>query len=326
MSFGKAISVPFAIALILLVAAAAAGPQKGKDPARVHFDQGVKLYEDGQYEQAAIAFARAYEIKPSYKILFNIGQAEAELEHYALALDAFTRYLAEGGAEVPPERVQLVKSEVERLNVLVGMVNIQCAIEGAKIRIDNETIGETPIAGPFFVDIGKHEVVVSKGQDELLREIVRVAGGQTITLEVGLEQAAAVAPADGGESEPAQEAAEPEPKDEGGKKRVWTWVALGVGAAVGIAGGAVGGAAMARKNSLEEECAGNHCLQSSKGEADAIRTMNLTADILYGVAGAAAVTALILFFVEPDDEPQAAVAVTPAVTAAGAGLMVGGRF
>ena len=119
---------------------------------------------------------------------------------------------------------------------------------------------------------------------------------------------------------------EPEAEDEGGGGRVWNWVALGVGGAAGIAGAAIGGAAMSKKSTLEDSCDGNHCPPSQQGEADTIETMNLTADVLFGVAAAGIITGVILFFVEPDDESEAEVAVTPAFTGNGAGLAVGGRF
>jgi hypothetical protein len=275
------------------------------------------LYEDGQYEQAAIAFARAYELKPSFKLLFNIGQAESELKHYARALEAFTRYLAEGGKQVPPDRIAEVKSEIERLNALVGMIIVECSVAGAKVKLDNETKGETPLEYPIFVDIGKHEVVIKKGQEELLREVVRVAGGQRVTLEVDDAEGSA---GQTGTDDPGEQ----EDSEDGG--RVWTWVALGVGGAAGIAGAVIGGAALSKKSTLEDRCEGNHCPPASAGEADTIKSMNLTADVLFGVAAAGIVTGVILFFVEGDDESETEVAVTPAVTASGAGLAVGGRF
>ena len=85
-------------------------------------------------------------------------------------------------------------------------------------------------------------------------------------------------------------------------------------------------AAMSKKSTLEDRCEGNHCPASSAGEADTIKNMNLTADVLFGVAAVGIVTGVILFFVEGDDESDTEVAVTPAVTASGAGLAVGGRF
>jgi hypothetical protein len=313
MNSGKIIAATLALAIAAFAPTAGA---VGGEEARVHFEQGVVLYEDGQYEQAAIAFARAYELKPSFKLLFNIGQAESELKHYARALEAFTRYLAEGGKQVPADRITEVKAEIERLNALVGMIVVECPVAGAKVKLDNETKGETPLEFPIFVDIGKHEVVIKKGQEELLREVVRVAGGQRVTLEV--------ASTGGSSGEPAADDPAQQEDQEGG--RVWTWVALGVGGAAGIAGAAIGGAALSKKSTLEDRCEGNHCPPSSQGEADTIKSMNLTADILFGVAAAGIVTGVILFFVEPDDESDTAVAVTPAVTGNGAGLAVGGRF
>jgi len=310
-----------AAALVIAVASTATSAVTAgvkEDEARMHFEQGVRLYEEGQYEQAAIAFARAYELKPSFRLLFNIGQAESELKHYARALEAFTRYLAEGGDQVPPDRVTTVKSEIERLNALVGMIIVECQVDGARVLLDNESKGETPLAGPIFVDIGKHEVVVKQGQDELLREVVRVAGGQRVTLEV-----------EAGDGEPGTTSdtdGSPVPEEPDGGGRVWTWIALGIGGAAGITGAAIGGAAMSKRADLEVSCVDNHCPPSKEGESDTIETMNLTADVLFGLAAAGIVTGVILFFVEPDDETEAQVAVAPAVTAGGAGLAVGGRF
>jgi len=275
-----------------------------EEEARTHFQQGVELYEQGDYEAAAIAFNRAYELK-----------------HYALALGAFTRYLAEGGDAVPPERLTKVKGEIKRLNALVGMIYLDCPLTDARVQVDNETRGTTPLDGPIFVDIGKHEVIVKHGAKELLREVVRVAGGQRVELEVIVDDGGAVAGGgDGGSGEP-----EPEPED--GPERVWTWVALGVGGAAAIAGGAIGGAALAKRKDLEaENCDGQSCYQSSKSEGDSIEKMNLTADVLFGVAAAGIVTGIVLFFVEPDEDGEEQVAVAPGITGDGAGLFVGGTF
>lgn len=303
------------LAVLVPWAAAAEDPE---EQARAHFQQGLELYEQGDYEAAAIAFNRAYEIKPSYRILFNIGQAEAELKHYALALEAFTRYLAEGGDAIPEDRLQKVKGEIKRLNTLVGLIELECAVADAQVKIDNETRGFTPLAGAITVDIGKHEIVVTKGTAELLREVVRVAGGQRVRLQVQAEGDAATAAGDlgGGVSDAG---------DAEGPDRVWTWVAFGLGGAAAIAGGVIGGVAVSKRKALEEEdCQDQHCYPSARDEGDTIESLNLTADVLFGVAAAGVVAGVVLYFVEPDDEEQ--VALTPTVGGDGVGLVVGGRF
>jgi hypothetical protein len=305
-----------AAGLLVVLISRSASAQDPEEQARIHFQQGLELYEQGDYEAAAIAFNRAYEIKPSYRILFNIGQAEAELKHYALALDAFTRYLAEGGDEVPADRKQKVEAEVERLNTLVGLIELECPVEGAQVKVDNETRGFTPLEGPITVDIGRHEVVVIAGTEELLHEVLRVAGGQRVRLVVQTGDGGAV------QTDEQDDTAD---SGEEGPERVWTWVAFGVGGAAAIAGGVIGGVALSKRKTLEDEsCQDQHCDPSARSEGDTIESLNLTADVMFGLAAAGIVAGVVLYFVEPDDGEQ--VAVTPAVGADRVGLVVGGRF
>jgi hypothetical protein len=65
--------VVIAVAALFSLWSGACLAQKGgqkapKDEAKAQFDVGVELFEGGQFEKAAVAFARAYELRPSYKI------------------------------------------------------------------------------------------------------------------------------------------------------------------------------------------------------------------------------------------------------------------
>ena len=97
------------MSLPVTVAAQPASPEAsadtdGKQAAGEHFQRGVDLYNGGDYRAALIAFQRAYEIAPNFGVLYNLGQASAELKDYVSALDAFERYLKEGGDAVPADR------------------------------------------------------------------------------------------------------------------------------------------------------------------------------------------------------------------------------
>jgi len=287
------------------------------EEAREQFDRGRELYDAGQYEEAAIAFERAYELKPSYKLLYNWAQAENESGNYARALEVYQRYLQEGGEEIDPERVEQVQGEIKRLQSLVGTLVVRCGAQGAVVMVDGRRI-ETPIDEPITVRLGEREVVVKLEGVELHREVVRVAGGEQVEIQV-------VA---GGGEDPLEEP-EPAPAGpDGGPDRVWTWVFLGVGAAAGITGGVLGGVSMKKTDDFIGECGepNGTCAESRESERDSIKNISLTADILYGVAGAAVLTGVILFFVEPDDEPEAQVAVLPTWTPDSAGIGLTGRF
>jgi len=303
----------WATALTLICASTHALGDDQQDEARVHYTQGVDLYKDGKFEQASIAFERAYEIAPSYKILWNIGQVQNELGHYAAALDAYRRYLADGGDEVPAERRAEAEAEIERLTALVGEIVIDTEVEGATVFVDEKRQGDTPLDGPVLADIGEHEVLVKVGGDEIHREVVRVAGGKAVVVAVRAQS-------DGASGEPAVAA------EDTGAGRTWTWVALGVGAAAGITGGVLGGVALSKKSDIEGDCVDKSCPPSSKSEADKVETLALTADVLYGVAAAFVITGVVLFFVEPGLESDGDVAVAPVVSTDVAGVAVTGRF
>src|SRR6266478_2010920 len=90
------------IALLLgIVAASPAALADSKtDEAKTHFKNGADLYDENNFRGALVEFQRAYELAPSYRILFNIGQVEMELQDYAGALTAYARYLREGGPDI----------------------------------------------------------------------------------------------------------------------------------------------------------------------------------------------------------------------------------
>lgn len=304
---------PVAVSLALLLGPIVTRADVEED-ARAQFDRGMELYDAGQCEEAAIAFERAYELKPSYKILYNSAQAENECGNYARALEVYRRYLDEGGDEISTERIAQVRTEIERLETLVGALVVNCDEAGAVVMVDGRRVGETPLAGPVTVRLGEREVVVKLDGREIHREVVRVAGGEQVEIRVA---------AAGGEPEP-----EPGPDggEQQGPKRVWTWVFLGVGAAAGITGGVIGGVSLKQTDDFIGECGDHSCDTSRESERDDIKRLSLSADILYGVAGAMVLTGVILFFVEPGDEGEEQVALTPAVQPGGAGVALTGRF
>ncbi|RYE85226.1 MAG: hypothetical protein EOO75_17190, partial [Myxococcales bacterium] len=81
-----------------------AAPNEAQEEGRQRFKRGVEFFKEGDYNAALVEFRRAYEVAPSYRILYNLGQTSYELQDYAGALTAFTRYLKEGGAEVDAAR------------------------------------------------------------------------------------------------------------------------------------------------------------------------------------------------------------------------------
>lgn len=121
--------------------------------ARRRYDLGLKLYEDGNYEASRIEFERAMALAPSYRILYNIGQAYKQLNNYVAAVQAFKLYLQEGGSEVPEDRKAAVQNDITELGKRIGQIRISTTA-GAEISVDGVVVGKAPLAGPLPVNPG----------------------------------------------------------------------------------------------------------------------------------------------------------------------------
>jgi len=205
--------------------------------ARQFYEQGISYYENGDYTDAATAFREAYTLRPSWKILFNLGQAEAAATRYGLAMEAFQKYLINGGDDIPDDRKDYVTAEIRRLKELVGEVEVD-APEKSAVYIDGVLRGTAPLLSPVLVVGGtKHEAVVTLDRDELLRREFSVWGGKKIKLVAQKEQEKAPEPvAVAEEPEPVKEQEEPEPEPEQETQQLdplYFWLSLGATAAFG---------------------------------------------------------------------------------------------
>ncbi|MBW2278039.1 MAG: PEGA domain-containing protein [Deltaproteobacteria bacterium] len=303
---------------MLLVAGSAAAGGKADREARKQFEQGIQLFNESKYEQAAIAFERAYELKPSFKLLYNVGQVENELGNFVAARDAYTRYLEEGGDQVPQERGTQVRAEIERLEALIGTIEIVCPVDGATVYIDGRDSGQTPFDQGIAVDSGEREVAIKHAGDELHREVVRVAGGAVVVVdvEVGRE------PVDSAEPAPTAEPVESEKRP-----RLWTWVALGVGGAAAVGAAITGSMAASHAGDLDNACDGGECPEEEWDNLDQTRALATATNVMIGVAAVGVAAGVALYFIEPRIGASGeSVEVVPTASTDSVGVMVGGRF
>jgi hypothetical protein len=162
---------------------------------RKHFTRGVELHAEGDFRGALIEFQRAYDVAPSFRILYNVAKANLELNDYAAALVAFERYLAEGGVEVPDDKRTEVEAEIQKLRQRVAYVTVECNVTGAEVTVDELPAGKTPLAKPIVVGIGRHRVVVQLAGQGSAQTVVDLAGGDRRTVELRLDvKPAVVAP------------------------------------------------------------------------------------------------------------------------------------
>jgi len=166
--------------------------------AKESFQRGVQLYEERDFSGAGVEFRRAYDLVPSFRILFNQGRVAVELHEYASALDLFARYLADGGDQVPAERRRELAQEIERIKLRVGQVKIVTDEPGAEVYLDEVPVGRAPLA-PFNVNVGRHRLELRRKQGLSQLQTVDCPGQETVVVHFA-RPATQIAPARGTES------------------------------------------------------------------------------------------------------------------------------
>jgi tetratricopeptide (TPR) repeat protein len=294
------------------------------DAARAAFDLGVEHYEARRYERAAVEFRRAHELNPSWRIQYNIGQCEAVLKRYGLAIEAFEVYLAAGGDEVQAERRDEVLAELDRLRKLIGDLDVH-GPDGLEVRIDGRLRGKTPLGTPIRVTAGlPHALEIRRG-DRLVKEReVTVGGGQKLVVELAEEEIEqspdeVETEVDGSDSEGADAAVE---SGNEGLHPAFFWTALGTTAALGVGTGVLAGMTRSRIDEVKAD-------RDDDSKRKDAESAQLGGRVLLGLTAAAAVTTAVLsVFTEFGGEgPEDGAATVTAFGGAGAaGVAVTGSF
>lgn len=169
-------------------APATTAPAAGADDAKMseakeRYDRGIKLFDEGRFELAAIEFQRAYDLAPSYRILYNIGETQFQRGKYSEAVKTLEAYLKEGGSEVPGKRRLEVENDLDKLRTRVASLTVTSALAGAEVLIDDVKVGVVPLQS-FMVDAGTHRITVQKEGFRPKTEQVILAGKDQKTLSI----------------------------------------------------------------------------------------------------------------------------------------------
>lgn len=151
-----------------------------------HFRRGVKLFDEGDFKLALVEFERSYELVPNYRTLYNLGEVEFQLGHFAKARRTLTRYLELGGERLSPNRRAEVERDIDALKIRTATLRVDVDVEGADIEIDGEHLGRSPLANPELVDAGAHRLTVHKQGYVPLTESLSLVGGDSKVLALKL--------------------------------------------------------------------------------------------------------------------------------------------
>jgi hypothetical protein len=310
------------------------------EEARAHFSAGVSFLQDpdgARYEDAYREFSAAYAASPSWKILGNLGLSAMKLERDGEAIDAFTKYLAQGGKELERDERAQVERDLKTLQASVVYLTLNVAPAGASVTDERVPGSGSTIVnryGPLGASTrlgvrpGHHRLTVElAGYEKATWELDALAKQEqnhTFTLQASAP--AAVAPVAAPPPPPPEPA--PPPAEESGSNglRIGSYAAFGVGV-VGFGLGTVFALQAKGKYSDANDMCPNFPCQLTQAEADERKSLGDDGDqakttslVGFIVGGVGVATGVTLFILSSGKSKREAITVSPVVGLGSAAL------
>ncbi len=243
--------------------------------ARAAFNDGVQLEAAGNFALALTKFQEVANFKRTPSVLFHIAFCQEKLGHLVEALGGYklAAHEAESDPKTHAEALEKATDAIGALEKRIPKVVIKRGrgAESAKITLDGVDLGRDTDK-PFSVDPGSHAVDATERGKEPFSKIVKLAEGETKTVEVTLK-------ASSSEGKPDEDPKAGKP-DEGGKKddgvkvstedkSIVPYLVLGAGVAAFGFGAYQGLRRNSLKNDLDAACGDRpRCPASAKSIQD----------------------------------------------------------
>lgn len=154
--------------------------------AKDDYEAAKILYGDADYAGAVVKFSAAYERSRDARLLWNMGACEKNLRHYAKVLAYVRRYLAEGGALITEQDRTEARDLLATIESFTAALTLKVNEVDAKVFVDDELVGTTPLAGPVVVDLGTRRIRVEKPGYLTWQGSLGVGGSKALTQDVQL--------------------------------------------------------------------------------------------------------------------------------------------
>lgn len=165
-----------------------------------HMSNGVKLYQDKNFEAAVAEFSAAYRAKPKASPLINVALCEKARFRYPKAIVALERALAEHPADLDEGDRSAAQEAVREMRALLGYVSVKLTPRQAALLVDGEeqppgTADEPVPLGPGTHKIGaRHE-----GYAPAEQQVTVVSGDKALVVTLALSADKGYVRVDGGD-------------------------------------------------------------------------------------------------------------------------------
>ncbi len=188
-----------------LVMAHALGQEPESDAvtqmARQRFEEGVKLFDRGDYKGAQAAFLQAWTLKQHPAVLLNLAQSELRSGDHVAAARHFATYLRDY-PDTPAKERAAAQQGLTEARKHTGQLEIMADDTNVEVLINNESVGRTPLPGPVDIAPGSYQIVGRLAGSEPFESSGSVQAGQSKSVEITFHQLAPPPPPPGSSPSP----------------------------------------------------------------------------------------------------------------------------
>lgn len=182
-------SLPFAAPT-----AAAQPADAATEVARQRYEDGVKFFDQGRFEDARGAFLQTYSLKRHPAVLLNLGLSEVKSGHAEDGGNHLQQFLREHTTATPDQRQAADKGIIEAKKKAAFIIVIVDA-NGADVSLNGASIGKAPLLDPYFVKAGKHTLLATyQGKSATTQVDAKVGSATAASLSLGTSGAAPAPP------------------------------------------------------------------------------------------------------------------------------------
>lgn len=282
-----------------------------RDAARELGREGVRRYDEGDWEGARQAFRQAYRLMPAPTLALREARALVKLSRLVEAAEAYDRAASvKIDLSSPPafrDAVTDALLEAEALRpriprVVIKLDGADVASPGLTVRVDGVAVPASTLGAPRPIDPGAHRIeAVASGRTRPVVETVSLRESELRAVVLRVEPPVAAA------APPTPLPAGPPPRSDGpestGSQRIVGWCAIGLGSAALAVGVTTGILTLSRKSDLDDQCVRGRCPPSAEPDLEAFRTFRTVSTIGY-VTGALAVGTGVALLLTATDTPQ----------------------
>ncbi len=234
-------------------------------------------------------FRKAYELSPSYRVLYNIAQTYYELHDYVSAHKTLKQYVQDGGNDIAASRRVQVEQMNQELEERIAHLEIIANVDGAEIRVDDIPVGISPLASSVPVNAGPRRISATKPGYVIAVRSVTVAGAEKAKIVLAIPELVPTRPL-----EPKVNATQTSPTvihseaPTQGSRRTALVTTLAVTAGCAVATGVFGVLALEAKKDFDSQL---NTIPTTKGQVDNARAKMQTYAYITDGFGAATLIA-----------------------------------